>query len=419
MYILKIGLKYKDMKKCVFTIVAKNYIGLGKILMSSVKKYNLDVETRILVADDFPSTDQDEEIFSIKELIKLDNILWNDMSLKYDITEFCTALKPFCFESLFQKFDKLVYLDPDILLYHDLDSVWNLLDNYSIVLTPHVARIHEEYNGELPENQLLGTGVFNLGFCAMKHSECSRRIINWWSNKLINQCFSDLYNYLYTDQHWMDLIPAYCPKELYVITDLGYNVAPWNFFERKIVKDSEYLYVQERNDENSNKTPLVFVHYSGYQYKELLSGQIEQKNIHKMVSYSDILLVLDAYRTYLNENRSIFMKYIMMSYSYNSFDHGDDITYFHRRLYNSLAQKKGLRIEEFYEILKRNHLIVKSQNAERESIYTMTNMKNYVSSLNTLLRIVFKVIGYKKYIMLIKAMRYYSRYENHSFLVKK
>ena len=406
------------MKKCVFTIVAKNYIGLGKILMNSVKKYNPGVEIRILVADDYTNTEHDSEIISIKELVKIEKDLWDNMALKYDITEFCTALKPFCFIKLFDAFEKLIYLDPDILLFNSLDSVWDWLDKYSIILTPHVSRIHENYSGELPENQLLGTGVFNLGFCAFSNSECSKKIVNWWCQKLINHCFSDLYNYLYTDQHWMDLIPAYCPNELYVITDLGYNVAPWNFFERRIIKEHDSLYVQERDVKNEKKTPLVFVHYSGYKYKELLSGHIEQKNIQKKISYNDISFILDAYRIHLNQNREIFMKYIMMSYSYNSYIQGDDITYFHRRLYNSIAQNKDLNIEEFYLSLKKNKLIINSRNTEKESIHTMNNMNNYVNKLNFLFRIIFKVIGYDKYILLIKAMRYYSRYENHSFLVK-
>ena len=237
--------KNNDMEKCVFTIVAKNYIGLAQILMNSVSQYNNDVETCIIVADEYDKSKENSVIVA-KNFVEIESALWEEMSLKYDLTEFCTAIKPFCFEKLFESYSKVIYLDPDILLYDSLQQVWTWLEEKSIALTPHVARAHVKYNGELPENQLLGTGVFNLGFCAMRKDGVSKTIVEWWKERLKDQCFSDVYNYLYTDQHWMDLIPAYFPNDLYVVTELGYNVAPWNFFEREIVDKDVKYFVGER-----------------------------------------------------------------------------------------------------------------------------------------------------------------------------
>jgi hypothetical protein len=44
------------MKNCVFTIVAKNYIGLAQILEESLKDKNPDVDFFIFVADEFSDT---------------------------------------------------------------------------------------------------------------------------------------------------------------------------------------------------------------------------------------------------------------------------------------------------------------------------------------------------------------------------
>ena len=41
------------MKKSIFTIVAKNYIGLAQILNNSIRKYNNDIDFFIFVADEF------------------------------------------------------------------------------------------------------------------------------------------------------------------------------------------------------------------------------------------------------------------------------------------------------------------------------------------------------------------------------
>ena len=41
------------MNKCIFTIVAKNYIGLGQILEQSVRNHHNDIDFYIFVADEF------------------------------------------------------------------------------------------------------------------------------------------------------------------------------------------------------------------------------------------------------------------------------------------------------------------------------------------------------------------------------
>ena len=40
------------MRECAFTIVAKNYIGLGQILGQSLRQHNPDVDFRIFVSDE-------------------------------------------------------------------------------------------------------------------------------------------------------------------------------------------------------------------------------------------------------------------------------------------------------------------------------------------------------------------------------
>lgn len=70
-----------------------------------------------------------------------------------------------------------------------------------MVLTPHISECHVKYGGDLKENQLLGSGVFNLGFCGVKKSLQMETIIDWWAERLKSMCFSDPLEYLYTDQH--------------------------------------------------------------------------------------------------------------------------------------------------------------------------------------------------------------------------
>ena len=92
------------MRECAFTIVAKNYIGLAKILGQSLHQHNPETDFRIYVVDEFaerPAMLPSEVIIARDVLNGLSEEQWTDMAFKYDLTEFCTAIKPFCFEHIF------------------------------------------------------------------------------------------------------------------------------------------------------------------------------------------------------------------------------------------------------------------------------------------------------------------------------
>ena len=89
------------MKQCAFTIVAKNYIGLGQILGESLRRHNPDIDFSIFVSDEFehqPANLPKEIIIAKDVLSGISREQWLDMAFKYDLTEFCTAIKPFFFE---------------------------------------------------------------------------------------------------------------------------------------------------------------------------------------------------------------------------------------------------------------------------------------------------------------------------------
>ena len=173
-------------KKCAFTIVAKNYIGLGRILGTSLQRLHNDVDFRIFVADTFddqtPSLPQDVVI--VKHLQLYSEAEWTDMAFKYDLTEFCTAIKPACFEHLFNLgYEQAVYFDPDIYIFSPINIVFDKLDQYDVALTPQIAGIHVDYQGEHPEWAMNVNGIFNLGFCAMRNSERTTQIVQWWKQR--------------------------------------------------------------------------------------------------------------------------------------------------------------------------------------------------------------------------------------------
>jgi len=419
------------MKKAAFTICAKNYIGLALALEQSIKEHNDDIDFYIFVADEFTLAEKIDDlptnIIVAKDIIGIPNEKWNQMSFKYDLTEFCTAIKPSCFKYVFKhlKPDACIYFDPDILVFNSLDTIYDKLEKYSIIVTPHITTIQNIYTGKLNERNLLYSGMFNLGFLALKKDINAVAMLDWWEIRLEDRCFQNIMENYFTDQKWMDFLPSFFPTQLLVSHDLGLNVAPWNFYERKIFKVDSTYFVQSRIDNNeTNIFPLTFVHFSGYNYKALMHGEIIQGNIKNFEDFTDFKEIFDKYADFIR--KSDFSKYIKLGYSYNYFFNGIVITRIYRALFRRLLEDNKINLNpfdengSFYLSLKKYKVLTSQmQNSDKVSIATVANIERKTIFINKIFKVLFKVLGANKFFMIVRLMRSYSKIENHVYLIDK
>ncbi len=419
------------MKNIAFTICAKNYIGLAQVLEESIKKYNPEIDFYIFIADEInPNdviTDLPENVFVTRNAVGFSDEKWNQMAFKYDLTEFCTSIKPSCFKFLFDKFqpDTCIYFDPDILVFNSLNTILSGLENHSIIVTPHITTIEENYTGDLPESGLMYTGMFNLGFLALKRNDTSRKMLNWWEKRLEDRCFQNKMESYFTDQKWMDFLPSLFSSELLISFDLGLNFAPWNFYEREIVVDNNVLYVKNRiNQHNSKLTPLTFVHFSGFNYSSLISNEIAQGNIAGLKIYADVEKILNQYSVVLQ--KSSFLNFIKLTYSYGYFSDGTLISRTYRKLFRRLFEDGEINSNpfdshgEFYKALKiGNVLNQKMSLSDKKSVNNVEGVSMKLSIINKLFYYAFKIVGAERFFMLVRLMRIYSKIENHAYLINK
>lgn len=417
------------MKQVIFTIVAKNYIGLAQILEKSVRRFHDDIDFYIFVADTFDSKNGalPQNVIIAHDNLKYTEQEWLDMTFKYDLTEFCTSIKPACFQWLFEKdYNHAVYLDPDIYVFAPLSIIFEQLEKYDVALTPQVAGIHVDYQGEHPEWAMNVNGIFNLGFCGMSNSNISKQVLQWWRKRLINECFIDRSVGDFTDQKWMDWMPGFLGNDhLYVFHDLGMNVAPWNYFEREVFDENGTLYVKYRtNDIPQRNDPLLFVHFAGYDYDKLKNGIVSRKRIENLEDYQDILLPSQIYKTALVENREIFDRFIHEPYSYSKYENGKPIASFHRRLYHGFSEEMtvsnpfSVGKDSFYEKLHRKGMIIEER-IDNLTQRNMPNMEHKRKQISILFSLLYKIAGYKRYVLFIKSLYNYCRPELHTFLLKK
>lgn len=425
-------------KNCAFTICAKNYLGLAFTLKESFLEHNKNSEFFIFVADEMDLTHENlDSIFIAKEVLSIDPEKWINMAFKYEITEFCTSIKPHCFCYLFDNlsFDKVVYLDPDTFVFSNFSYIFTNLDKYLFITTPHILTPISsvlEKSIETGDRGFLRVGINNFGFVAIMKSKKTLEILNWWKYKLENDCFDERLIGTFTDQKWMEYLPAFLDNNEYLCSkNKGLNIAPWNYFERKVLVQDNIFYVENRIDPlNSTKDKLILAHFAGYNYKKLIEGSLDKRiRIKNLKEYPDLALILEKYIKSLGNNNVLFFSYINQNYSYNTFENGITINVPHRRLYNALYSDFNYRDNPFlngkkslFDLFDKNKLIDKSKaviKMEKLNPDDITNYGQKISWLYFCMRSFARVIGFRNYITFLRLMRHLCMYENQVFLLGK
>ena len=242
----------------VFTIASKNYIAHVRTLMASLEKHHPEYRRYLCLADEVEGYfAKAGENFEVIEANTLGIESFQDMSIRYGIMEFNTAIKPFMIEWIFNntELDCVIYLDPDIEVFSRFDVLESeFQEGASVVLTPHITEPLEDQR-KPDDHNMIQSGVFNLGFIAVRRCDEAIRFVQWWGRRLTTQGASDLANNLFTDQRWCDLAPCFLDR-LKVLKNPGFNVAYWNLAQRQINQsDSGKWFVDSQ--------PLVFFHFSG------------------------------------------------------------------------------------------------------------------------------------------------------------
>ena len=154
---------------------------------------------------------------------------------KHRLVELCTAVKGTAFQYIAARHgaERIYYFDPDILVFNRLDGLERILDQHSILLTPHQCDPETDFQAVLDnEHCCLRHGVYNLGFLAVRMTGQGRQFIDWWAERLRSYCYDEVENGLFTDQRWVDLAPAFF-DDIAIVRDPQYNVATWNLTHRR------------------------------------------------------------------------------------------------------------------------------------------------------------------------------------------
>lgn len=408
---------------CVFTICAKNYLAQALTLRESFLKHNPSLNFFIFLAD---KIDGVEDVDGIVALDKSWIPDWVNMAFKYDVIEFNTSIKPFCFGKLFKEgYEKVIYLDPDIYVTRPLDYIYECLNNKSVVLTPHYCDIEEHFDGAVSEETFNKVGIYNLGFCALKNDKVGQEIAKWWQNRLQYKCYSQSSEGLFVDQKWMDYIPGFFPDATCVSSHHGMNVAIWNLHERELFIDEKQGYMIRRK-KTGDEFPLLFFHFSGFNPFEttVINRRHPQFNV---TTYPSFKPIIEEYRERVYANG--YDRFSKMTYVFNHYIDGSVITPLQRRIFRVYLNEHKVEFNPFeintpfYKILKNSRLLLKASTKQNGFASYTKEEKNKGKKLENkvvkpMLRLALRFLGAERYAMLIRLFTLAGDKEYHSFLIK-
>lgn len=249
----------------VFTSAALNYLGKVRVLLRSVVRHHPDFHLHLLLAERpvdrvmraLEAVDASRcEVTFATELASGRQAGW---CFGHTLVELATALKPHMALDLLNRpgCERVLYLDPDIVVFSPLDDVLGALDGAAIALTPHL--LHPERDAKaVLENEVcaLRHGAFNLGFLGLSNRPQARTFLEWWRARTDAHCIDELADALFTDQKWIDLAPGFF-DELTILRQARLNVAPWNIGHRPITGSFDEGF-------RVNGEPLGFYHFTGF-----------------------------------------------------------------------------------------------------------------------------------------------------------
>lgn len=408
---------------CAFTICAKNYLAQALTLRESFLKHNPSLNFFIFLADKIDGVEDVDGVVALDQSWIPD---WVNMAFKYDVIEFNTSIKPFCFGKLFKEgYEKVIYLDPDIYVTRPLDYIYECLNNKSVVLTPHYCDIEEHFDGAVSEETFNKVGIYNLGFCALKNDKVGQEIAKWWQNRLQYKCYSQSSEGLFVDQKWMDYIPGFFPDATCVSSHHGMNVAIWNLHERELFIDEKQGYMIRRK-KTGDEFPLLFFHFSGFDPFEttIINRRHPQFNV---TTYPSFKPIIEEYRERVYANG--YDRFSKMTYGFNHYFDGSVITPLQRRMFRVYLNDHKVEFNPFeintpfYKILKNSRLLLKASTKQNGFASYTKEEKNKGKKLENkvvkpMLRLALRVLGAERYAMLIRLFTLAGDKEYHYFLFK-
>ena len=396
----------EQMRRAACTIVSLNYLPYARVLCTSYLRHHPGWAFYVLLVDRLPGgVDLAQEEFGLELVENLEIPNFQSVAFKYDVLELNTNVKPTFLKSLFARgFDQVVYLDPDIFVYQELESVFSALQEHAIVVTPH--SLSPNPDDIQSEVIFLMGGVFNLGFVALSKCAETDRFLSWWEQRCLDFAYNEPRKGMFVDQKWMNLVPCFFDK-VKILKQPGCNMAFWNLHERHLSSENGSLTVNQT-------CPLEFFHFSGISVDG--GDQLSRRRCpYTLANRPDLRPIYEDYRARLLQ--SGFREFKTRGYAFGTFENGQHINHLTRSLFAAnIGRFEGEDpfncSSRFYAWAKSSRLLSARDSSNSYSSETYSKGDFRLRMVHSMFRLALRILGADRYSVLLKYLSYVSILRN-------
>lgn len=401
----------RDKNIAIFTVCNVAYLDKAMVLAESVYEFN-KIKTDIFVFDKIIEVGADLGCCNLHWIEELEIPNFKSLSFKYTIIELSTALKPWLALKLLESHSKVVFFDADVMVFNHLESVFDDLEHYPVIITPHY--FFPKINGMIDDERIMRFGSYNLGFFAVNCSQESKMFLYWWSDRCLSDGFDDAQFGIFTDQKWVSIAQCFFPF-IQVSYNNGLNVAFWNLDERTISKNIDGQYIINK------EYLMLFFHFSSFDknYAEKLSKKDFDIGKNKNSIISELGL------KYLEKLNKFSPKLYDTKYSFDYMSDGRYISPSLRRAYAALLNEFPENHDPFDsnsvvgQFAKKNHLFQKKNKKYSAQGYnSIANHKRKLKLVYILMRCVLRMIGPNNFMNFSRLLVYLSSYQRNQNIWK-
>jgi hypothetical protein len=195
--------------------------------------------------------------FKNLELIKIFDFEYNNPELNFvknnrTLVEYYFTLSPILPLYLIKHYniDHICSMDADLFFYSSPEYIFNDLNKYSIIITPH------KFSLELKNREKFG--LYNVSFQIFKNNEIGIQCLTKWKNDCIDWCRDeyDEINNRFADQKYLDNWENLFKNNLLILNDSKTGLAIWNInnYNLRIINNIFF----------SNAEKVIFYHFHNF-----------------------------------------------------------------------------------------------------------------------------------------------------------
>jgi hypothetical protein len=182
-----------------------------------------------------------------------------------NLDKFRWCMKPVFMIYLLNKLNlrKIIYIDPDCMIFDKYGFLFDELDNANILLSPHWRSMNPyKDSGNFSTN--FTDGLYNGGFVGASIN--GQDALSWWAQACGYKCEKEPCNGFFDDQRYLDFLQSRFER-VHALRHKGCNIAAWNIVDCKRTPDSTgKILINE-------KWPIVFIHFTASTMRAILSGR--------------------------------------------------------------------------------------------------------------------------------------------------